>query len=157
MKRIKLKAYPIAILLLTLIVAGCAHLRIDFEEPTVKVVSLRALPADGMEQKFAIGLSITNPNAIALNLVGMSYRLSLKGYDLLGGVANDIPEIPAYSEVPLEITTSVNLLNSLRFIQSLLTEPADKIDYQLSAKLELNSKLWPAIRLVEKGEIALTR
>ena len=142
-------------LLLTL--GGCAHLRTDFEEPRVKVVALRALPAKGMEQSFAIGLRITNPNSFTLGLVGMSYSLRVQGFDLLDGVANNIPEIPAYSEVPIELKASVNMLNSLRFIRTLLTQPQNTIEYELAAKLALSSRLFPTIRLVEKGEIALTQ
>lgn len=137
--------------------AACTQLRPDFEEPGVKVVSLRALPAEGMEQKFAIGLRITNPNTFALNLVGMSYHLKIQGYDLLDGVANDIPEIPAFADIPLQVTASVNMLNSLRFIRTLLSEPQDRIEYELGVKLALNSRLFPTLHLAEKGEISLTR
>ena len=140
-----------------LAVSGCGHLRTDFEDPRVKVVSLQALPAEGMEQSFAIGLRISNPNAFALNLVGMSYSLRLQGYDLLDGVANNIPEIPAYSEVPIEVKATVNMLNGLLFIRTILTAPQSTIQYELAAKLALDSRLLPTIRLVEKGNIALTQ
>lgn len=144
--------------LMTLVLlSGCAHLGLKLEQPQVKVVSLKVLPAEGMEQRFGIGLRITNPNGIGINLVGMSYSLRLQGYDLLSGVANDIPEIPAYSEVPLEIIANVDLFNGLRFIQSLLEKPTDQLSYELVAKLELESSLLPAIRIVERGSIALSR
>lgn len=143
--------------LMLVLLGGCAHLGLKLEQPQVKVVSLRLLPSEGMEQRFGIGLRITNPNATGINLVGMSYSLKLQGYDLLSGVSNDIPPIDAYSEVPLEIIANVDLFNGLRFIQSLLENPTDNLSYELVAKLSLDSSLLPPIRIVESGNIALTR
>jgi len=144
------------VLLLMLVVSGCAHLRPHFEEPGVEVVSLRMLPADGMTQRFAIGLRITNPNSVALNLAGMSYRLRLNDYDLLRGVANDIPVIEAFSETSLEVSAAINLLNSVRLVHALLAQPEQAVTYQLIAKLETRSRLFPAIRIQESGNIKLS-
>ncbi len=143
--------------LILLFASGCAHLRMDFEEPEVKLTSLRMLPHEGLEQRFEIGLKVSNPNRVALNLVGMSYRLELRDYDILSGVARDIPEIPAYAEVPVVLYASVNLIGGMRLIRSLLAEPDDSIEYLLSMKLDIDSTLLPSVRLEEKGAIALTR
>lgn len=139
------------------LLSSCAHWRADFEEPRLNLTSIRALPGEGMAQSFAIGLRVTNPNAIPLKLVGLSYRLNLQGYDLLDGVANDIPEIAAFGDTDLELVATVNLLNSLRFVQSLLAKPQEPLVYVLSAKLGLDSRWLPTLRLEEKGEIRLGR
>ena len=156
MKTIKHYRFLAIVLPLLIVLGGCAHWRPQFEQPTVKVVTLRALPAEGMEQRFAIGLRITNPNSVPLNLAGMSYRLRLNSYDLLSGVASDIPSIAPYSEIPLEVSAGINLLNSLRLVRSLMARPDEAIAYELSVKLETTSRLLPMIRLQEAGEIKLS-
>lgn len=143
--------------LITVVMTGCAHLRGTFEEPQVRLTSFRILPADGMEQQFEIGLKIANPNRVALKVVGMSYRLKLRDYDIVNGVANDIPEIPAYSEAPVTLLASVNLMGGVRLIRSIMNDPDDSIAYLLSMKLDMSSALLPSVRLEEKGVIALTR
>lgn len=145
------------LLLVLLLALGCAHLTSDFEEPQVRLTSLRMLPTQDLEQQFEIGLKLSNPNASSLNLAGMSYRLKLRDFDILNGVARDIPEIPGYSEVPVTLLASVNLLGGIRLIQSLLSEPDGSIEYLLSMKLDIDSALLPSVRLEEKGAIALTR
>lgn len=137
--------------------SGCASLGVNFEDPQVKVVSLKALPSENLEQRFIIGLRILNPNATALNLVGMSYSLRLQGFDLLSGVKNDIPPIPAYSEVPVEVEASINVINGLRFFSSLLSQPEAPLNYELVAKLDVGSKLLPAVRVIESGQIDLKK
>ncbi len=144
-------------MLVLLFALGCAHLRSDFEEPQVRLTSLRMLPTQDLEQQFEIGLKLSNPNASPLNLVGMSYRLKLRDFDILNGVARDIPEIPGYSEVPVTLLASVNLLGGVRLIRSLLSEPDGSIEFLLSMKLDIDSALLPSVRLEEKGAIALTR
>ena len=137
--------------------SACASFIVQLETPEVKVVSLRMLPASsnsGLAQQLAIGLRVSNPNATTLNLVGMKYSLKVQGFDLLSGVSNDIPPIEGYAETQFEVIASVNLINSLRLFQSLLSNPEAPVKYQLNAKLD-PGPLLPAFHVVEAGEIAL--
>ncbi len=136
-------------------ISGCATISPDFEDPQVKVVSLRMLPPEDQAQGLVIGLRILNPNSSALNLVGMSYSLRLQGYDLLSGAKNDIPSIPAYSEVPVDVVATFNLINGLRFLQTMINKQDDIMNYELVAKLDVGSRLRPAVRVVETGQIRL--
>ena len=116
---------------------GCASLQPSFDKPTVKLVSLALLPSNGLEQRFGIGLQISNPNAMAINLVGMSYALSLQGHEVLDGVANDIPELPAYGESRVDLEATVNLVQSLQLLQTLISQRHQSLEYELVAKLVL--------------------
>jgi len=141
--------------LMIFLLSGCASLSPNFEQPQVKVVSLRMLPAENQVQGVAIGLRILNPNGTGLNLRGMSYSLRLQGHDLLSGARNDIPPIPAYSEVPVEVVATFNLINGLRFLQAMINQPEDTLNYELLAKLDIGSGLTPAVRVSEVGKIRL--
>ena len=147
----------IMFVVLVFTLSGCASLGVNFEDPQVKVTSLRLLPSNTLEKRFIIGLRVLNPNASPLNLVGMSYSLRLEGYDLLSGAKNDIPPIPAYAEVPMEVEASINIINSLRFFQALLNKTDNSVDYELVAKLDIGSKLLPAFKVVESGQISLNK
>ena len=46
--------------------SGCATMNLDYEEPTIELISFKALPANGFEQNFEIGLKLTNPNNFEL-------------------------------------------------------------------------------------------
>jgi len=146
-------------MLLAFGLTACSTLKTitDFEEPKVKVVSLKALPAEGMQQRFAIGLTITNPNQVPLNIDGMSYSLKLAGFDLLSGVSNNIPEIKAFSETPVEIEASVSLVAGLRFLASLAKNPDKPLTYELAAKLSTASLWGLPIKVSESGTIDLSR
>ena len=66
-------------LLGTLMLAACATMSPNYEEPTVSLSSFRALPSEGMTPAFEIGLRIINPNASPLALAGVVYTISIEG------------------------------------------------------------------------------
>ena len=146
----------LAIFLLSLLLQGCAILTPSLEEPGVKISSLSLGESTGLSQKFNIGLLITNPNATAIPVVGMKYTLSLNGYDLISGVTNRIPILAAYTETPVNIEASADLVSALRLINSLANKPQDTLDYALTAKLDLKNWLFP-LNVREEGQIALNR
>ena len=147
---------PCTVFAWLLILSGCASLSMPFEAPDVKLVSVKLLPSEGMAQQLAIGLRITNPNAVSLNLVGIKYSLRLQGYDLISGVANDIPPIASYADTPLEIIATVDWLNGLRLLQSLVASPESSVSYELDAKLDPGHFL-PAFHVTEVGMIDLAQ
>lgn len=153
-----LNAFPlrISLLVLILMVSGCASLSMPFERPEVKLVSVKLLPSDGMEQRLVIGLRITNPNSVSLNLVGMKYSLSLQGFDLLSGVSKDIPSIGGYSDTSLEVIATVDWLNGIRLLHSLMSRTESSVSYELDAKLD-PGYLLPAFHVTETGMINLAQ
>ena len=96
---------------------GCAGLRPGFETPTVTISSFKTLPSEGMLPAFAIGLRVINPNPEALTLRGISYTVSLDGYDVIKGVGNDLPVIDGYGEGEFNLTASADLFAGVRLFQ----------------------------------------
>lgn len=134
---------------------GCATLQPDFETPTVNLTSIKALEAEGLSPKFEIGLHIINPNRSSLELQGVVCTLEVQGYDLLTGVAKDLPLIEGYSEGDVTVTATTSLLKSIRLIADVAGNQRDTIAYKMKAKLDLGG-LYPVIHVEEKGEINLT-
>ncbi|MGI9289491.1 MAG: LEA type 2 family protein [Pseudomonadales bacterium] len=142
---------------LSLLIAGCATMRPNFETPDIHVTSFSMLPSTGLEARFKIGLRVTNPNAQALNVRGIKYNVSLEGFEFIRGVGNDIPTIPGYGEEEFFVEASTNLIESIKMITSFINNPKDKLTYAFGAKLDLGSSILPALNLTDTGEINLTQ
>jgi len=154
-KSLSLFSLRASVLALLLIVSGCASLSMSFEKPDVKLISVSLLPSDGLAQNLAIKLRVTNPNSATLPLVGMKYSLSLQGYDLISGVTRDIGSIPGYSDTDVELSATVDWINGLRLIRSLVAKPGSSVSYELDAKLDPGEFL-PAFHVVERGMVDLS-
>lgn len=142
--------------ILILCLSACSTLQPNFENPSLQVTSIALLPSEGVQMNFDVGLKVSNPNSMALNVLGLAYDLRLDGYKVLEGVGNDIPEIPAYGSAEFHITASTNLMQSFKLFSELLNNPKSVLDYALNTKLDLGSTWLPALRLKDSGEINLT-
>ena len=149
---------PVAAWVCLVLMAGCATLSPDYEQPTVTINSFKALPSEGAVPSFDIGLTVINPNPQPLNLVGVVYTVSLQGHEVVKGVGKDFPVIEGYSQENINLSASANLFAGLRLIMGLMQEQqsgkAGGIDYEFKAKLDLGG-LYPSIRVSEKGSFRM--
>lgn len=136
------------------ILQACTGLRPGYETPTVTIKSFRALPSQGALPNFEIGLHVVNPNREPLNLLGVSYTVSLGGHELIKGVGNKLPVIEAYGEGGFTLTASPNLFAGIRLVTDLMNASTESIDYELEAKLDVG-RLQRAIRVRDSGQISL--
>lgn len=151
------KWFPGFIVLAFLALAGCATLTPDFETPEVSLVSLRPLPGDNLEQRFELGLNIKNPNRNDLPLVGLSYTVELDGYDLLSGVANNLPAIPAYGEARVDVSATVNLVEGIKLLSAVFATPKNELSYRISVKLDTGLPLLGRIPVTDAGVVSITQ
>jgi LEA14-like dessication related protein len=147
--------FSIAVVLLAVLLAGCAGLRPGWETPTVTVKSVRAIPSQGMLPEFEIDLHIVNPNREALKLAGVSYTVSLEGHQLIKGVGNDLPVIEGYGEGVITLNASADLFAGVGLVRELMSSQKDTLSYQLEAKLDPGA-LRPSIRVKDSGEVSLS-
>ncbi len=149
------KTIPVTILIIFLVlVTGCASLKSEFKEPTVSVISFRALPSRGMAPSFEIGLHVTNPNRFSLALAGVSYTVSIEGREIVTGVANDLPEIEAYGEGDITLQATADIVNSIGLLADLVKQPRDTFAFELDALLDLGG-IYPDLHVNKKGKISL--
>jgi LEA14-like dessication related protein len=144
-----------AIVIVTILLAGCAGMRPGWETPTVTVKAVRAIPSDGVLPEFEIDLHVVNPNREALKLVGVSYTVSLEGHELIQGVGNDLPVIDGYGEGDITLNASADLFAGVGLIRELMTSQKDTLSYSFEAKLDPGA-LRPSIRVKDAGEVSLT-
>ncbi len=144
-----------AIVIVTILLAGCAGMRPGWETPTVTVKAVRAIPSDGMLPEFEIDLHVVNPNREALKLVGVSYTVSLEGHELIQGVGNDLPVIEGYGEGDITLNASADLFAGVGLMRDLMSGGKDTLSYSFEAKLDPGA-LRPSIRVKDAGEVSLT-
>jgi LEA14-like dessication related protein len=142
---------------LVLLLAGCETLSPNYETPTLTVTGIKALPAQGFEQPFEIGLKLLNPNPVALSLNGMSYQLIIEGHKLAQGVSNNIPSAPAYGSTDFTVEVSTNLFKGLKLVHELMQNPRETVSYELVAKLDIGWVFLPKLSVTEKGEINFSK
>lgn len=135
--------------------AGCATMNIDYEEPSVELISFKTLPANGFEQNFEIGLKLTNPNNFELPFNGISYQLSVAGETLAHGVAANIPTVGAYSESRFVVPVSTSLLGGIKVIRALMKNQGQDISYQLKTKLDIAVPFVPTLTVIQDGIVPL--
>lgn len=144
-------------LLCLLYLTGCAHLGVGFEDPSVKLVSIRLLPPQGLGQRFELGLAVSNPNPVPLPVQGMSYSLMLNGYEVLEGVTSRVPNLMAYEETAVTLQASTDLIASLRLVNDLLRgSERQEIEYTLKVKLDL-AGIRQSLSVVQSGQVPLIK
>jgi LEA14-like dessication related protein len=126
-----------------------------FDEPTLNLISITPLPAEGFSQRFRLGFVIRNPNHNPLNARGMLYDIYFEDHKLLSGVTNSIPPVEGYNEDSFEVIASTHLIGSLRLIQDLMQTPRSHYEYRLKARLDLSSPVNRKINIEETGEFSL--
>lgn len=135
--------------------SGCATMNLDYEEPSVELVSFKALPVNGFEQSFEIGLKLTNPNNFELPFNGISYQLSVAGEALAHGVSANIPTAAAYGESRFVVPVSASLIGGLKVIRALINSQGKDISYQLRAKLDIDIPFVPKLTVIQNGIVPL--
>lgn len=145
---------PALLLVISSLLTACSGLGAGYEKPTVTVSAFRALPSEGIMPNFEIDLRVINPNREALNLVGMSYTISLDGHELIKGVGNDLPVVEGYGEGTFTVTAATSLLAGVRLVNDLMNKPSDSFEYRFDAKLDVG-RFSRAIRVRESGTVSL--
>jgi LEA14-like dessication related protein len=129
------------VLLLTALLGACATLGPYKEPPRVSLASIQPKEMGLLEQRYGLQLRILNPNDTAIPLEGLSYTIEINGREFAYGVSRQSVSIPAYGEALLDVDVISNLLNVLRQLQEMGTEKRSSLNYRLSGKLNLTSRV----------------
>jgi LEA14-like dessication related protein len=128
----------LAIVLVALLLGGCAGLQPYAETPRVSLVSIKPLDMQMLEQRFVLELRIMNPNSAAIPVSGLSYALEINQREFAYGVSQQAVTIPPYGEALLQVEVASNLLNVMRQLQQLGDSPGDGgLEYRLHGKIGL--------------------
>ena len=145
------KHFASLFLLMFSLLHGCTSL-IGLEAPTLDLLSIRPITSDGLAPRFEITLKITNPNSQPISLRGAAYGLSLNGFDVVHGVSQSLPEVPAYGEAKFKLPAELSVLQGMKLLASFYQKPQADLSYRLDVKLDAGA-FWPNIHLSESGRL----
>jgi LEA14-like dessication related protein len=141
-------------IIVSILLSACATLHPNFEAPQVSVNSFKVLPDGGLNPTFEIGLRVVNPNSISLNLKGLSYTASIEGNQIVSGVANQLPAVPAYGEEDIKLHAQADLFGGLRLIADLMKKRITPISYTLKVKMDVSTFALP-IYITREGNLTI--
>jgi LEA14-like dessication related protein len=144
----------LAVVLLLLNAAGCASIA-SLEPPDVRVHSLEMLePApDSLEQRFAVGLRLVNPNNRDIDIDGIDFELALNDRRLARGVSNKAFSLPRLGEAETTVVVTTSLFDVLRQAIDLGSQPDGPMDYRLHGRLHLGSGFLRSIPFDHRGQL----
>lgn len=151
-RTIRLALLPIITIV---VLAGCATVPSDFEQPKITVTSFKPLSRGSLTPEFEIVLRVTNPNRTALEVEGISYSIDLDGNEVMSGVSNNLPNIPAYGESEVKLRATANLMGGFKVLTGMMNQYKDQVDYAFHAKLDVGA-FTPSIRVSKQGVFSLT-
>lgn len=89
-------------------------------------VKLRALRPDQLslgEQRFRVGLRVSNPNPLPLPLLAMTYRLWIEGREIASGHTGYQRHVPARGEADIEVLVGGDAKRLARTLPALALTP----------------------------------
>lgn len=130
----------LGVLFLSLAAAGCASVA-SLEAPEVRVTSLQLLEAESssMEQRFAVGLRLINPNNKDITIDGLDFELALNERRLARGVSNESFELPRLGEAETRVVVTTSVFDLLRQAVELGGRRDQPMDYRVHGRLHLGS------------------
>lgn len=141
--------------LMVIFFAGCALIQPKLEDPDVKLIGLRMLPAQGLQQKIAVDLMIANPNKQDLSIRGITYKIGIENISLLTGMTDQVPVLKSYQETPVTLEVSADLLQILRLVEHFSRSGiGDNVNYNFSAVIDFSAWL-PSMHVDKTGMLPL--
>ncbi len=123
----------LAIILLNLILAGCAGVGKQLDPPRVSLAQIQAEEFTGFEAVFLIKLRVLNPNDVALRIKGIEADLEINGKPFAVGVSNASVTIPSFSTDLVPVTVYSSIMDIFAGIRGL--QEAEQLNYRLTGKL----------------------
>lgn len=144
-----------AALALLLTATGCASVT-ALEPPQVEVTSVSFLePMPGsLEQRFAVGLRLLNPNNRALAIDGLDFDLDLNDRRLASGVTNQPFELPRLGQAETSVIVTTSVREVLRQALDLGTRLDAPMDYRVRGRVHLGTGFIRSVPFDYRGRLA---
>src|SRR5215203_42703 len=148
-----------ASLALVLALSGCSGFGLGdvMNQPEVDVTDVKVLGTTLTGADLLFEFRVDNPNAVALVLDGIGYRLRLNGEPLLDGVRDQRMRIEANGRSTVELPVTIKFADVYRVIRSF--EGRQKPDYALDADFRFDVPVlgFVTVPVTRRGEIPIDR
>jgi LEA14-like dessication related protein len=148
--------YAASLLLLVMLIAGCASLP-SHDPLQVNVAGIEPLQGEGMELRLLVKLRVQNPNDAPVEYNGASLNLVVMGRSFATGVSDQAGTVPRFGEAIVAVPVTVSMMRMARQVLGMLDgKPVDKITYEMSGKLN-GASLFGTQRFTASGEFELPK
>ena len=127
------RIFFIELLLSTLLLCGCAGLRL--QPPSVTVASLDLIEASLLEQRFTFKLRVQNPNDVDIPVTGISFEIKLNDKPFAKGVSDKPVKLTRLSETTMEVTAVSDLSGIIRQINELRRGKLNSVSYLIKGRI----------------------
>jgi LEA14-like dessication related protein len=140
------------------LLSGCAGMTSDLQAPRLSLVSANMTSADVFSQQFRVRVKAENPNARALPVKSIDYKLFLEGDAFAEGVSAAPFSVPAYGEREFDLTIRTNFVSSVGRLLSRLTGSGNRIvQYTFTGSVTVDMPFSPKLKFAESGMVDLGR
>ena len=144
----------IAILSISLMLAGCAGLGKPLEPPRVSLADIRVENFTGFETVFRIQLRVINTNDTDLNVKGLEAQLEINGQPFAAGVSNTPVKIPSFGTELVTVAVYSSVIKMFRSVYGL--HESEELKYRLNGKLRVAGENTLATTLPFESEGVVT-
>lgn len=134
---------------------GCAGTPRAVEVPEVRISTLSLIEATADSQRFQVGLSVHNTNAVAIPIEALSFSMRLGGGGLLTGRTTEPFTLEPGAEQTVAVEVDSDLVSSLSRLIGLLQGPSDAISYDLDGLVRLSRGLNRTLPFNYRGQVPL--
>ena len=134
------KQATVLVLLLALLLAGCAGLQSRQEAPRVTLVGIKVIEIGLLEQRFGLTLRVQNPDRAALDIDGISFTVEINGKSFAQGVGASEVRVPGFGETLLTVRASSTLLDIVEQLRDLEQRNAP-VDYRIHGSISQRGSL----------------
>lgn len=144
------------ILVVALLLPGCALFVPKFETPKLSIVNVEVVKSDVWEQRLKVRMRVQNPNDRRLPVKGLSYKVEVDGQAFASGVSGESFVVPALGEAEFDMNVTANMASILLKLLTRGSDPASqKIDYKLTGHISLSEGWLRSIPFQEHGSFKL--
>ncbi len=116
--------------------SGCAWMH-DAVKPEIAITSLSLGPSRGLSQTLNVGVKVTNPNAFALKINRLNYRIFLEDSEVAFGRRDERLEIAANDSSSFTVPVELNLMSGLSLAQKLMRAPKNELAYRMEVDADV--------------------
>lgn len=128
------------------------------QAPTLSLVGASMVSADPFAQQFLVRVHVENPNARALPIKKIEYKLFLEGDSFAEGESVKPFVAPPLGSTEFDLTVQTNFVSGIARLLSRLTgESRNGIRYDFTGKVAVDIPLAPKLTFQQSGVVELGR
>lgn len=138
------------------LLTACASTGIPVATPALELTSVKLQKADFTRQTFLLSISVSNPNAFALPVKAINYRVFFADQRVAGGETSAGFTVPAHGNEMFRVSVDLDLLGSAAQLSALFKKGVpEQVKYRLEGSLAVDMPFTRPLPFSTSGVIAV--